>query len=43
MLCQHGLQDQSKTEVLLPSLLMLNYAGLKDSQVLLDGYWFSDL
>ncbi|OXB63990.1 hypothetical protein ASZ78_014754 [Callipepla squamata] len=43
VLRQHGLQDQSKTEVLLPSLLMLNYAGLRDSQVLLDGYWFSGL
>lgn len=30
-------------EVLLSSLLMLNDAGLKDSQVLLDGYRFFDL
>lgn len=30
-------------EVLLSSLLMLNDAGLKDCQVLLDRYWFFDL
>lgn len=30
-------------EASLPSFLMLNHPGLEDSQVLLDGYWVSDL